>query len=272
MFELLASTPRAPVDMGDSPNIPQLRLDAGGDYWAQSGTTWPKHHKVYRMKNYHPADGQARGPNIAYLEEKRITLKVCQDDQTKGHEEGSWKEDDKTTSDDRRWTGHTVLYDLGSYPQAYHHDVMEECRLPHQTPTLMDPTPEERELHQLTHTPCRSRCKVCIRSKARGTYHHQQYGRKPLLQTGYGFSFGKDRKQEIPVLSCIDGEPLRSTAKHRGILPACRTTPNSARMRSISGGYPNRPRNIHPGTRTRLGVIYRPICAGGPHIFSRAPR
>lgn len=64
--------------------------------------------------------------------------------------------------------------------------------------------PEERELHNLTHLPLSSWCKICLRAKSRGDYHKQQYDRRPLVQADYDFLVDKGTKQEILVLSCID--------------------------------------------------------------------
>eukprot|EP00971_Amphidinium_carterae_P311176 6184442-Amphidinium_carterae.1 len=50
-----------------------------------------------------------------------------------------------------------------------------------------EPSAAERELYNLTHTPCRSWCEICIRSKARGTYHKGNLKSKCIIQMDYTF-------------------------------------------------------------------------------------
>lgn len=38
-----------------------------------------------------------------------------------------------------------------------------------------------------THMPYRSWCQACLRARARGTYHKQQYDRGPLLQADFSY-------------------------------------------------------------------------------------
>lgn len=76
--------------------------------------------------------------------------------------------------------------------------MTEDSRRPRQAPAAMNPTPEERELHSLTRLPYLSWCNIGLRSKARGFYRKQQYGRPPL-QAEYGSLIDQDTRQHIPV-------------------------------------------------------------------------
>ena len=75
-------------------------------------------------------------------------------------------------------------------------DFVEAGRVPKGAVTPKEPTPQEKELHDLTHIPYQSWCPICVKAKARGTYHKQHYDRKPVIQVDYSFLTGKTTKVE----------------------------------------------------------------------------
>lgn len=165
-------------------------MDQGCDNWDEAGASWIRHHDVPRSLQYHPAIDV-----VLRLEEKWVTFKVLNDGRDYHIED---------SSTDTPWTGRTVFYELGCYPQVHAHDAPEESRGPRQASIPKGPTPEERELHNLTHLTYRPWCRVCLKPKPRGNYHKQQYDRRPLLQEDCGLLVEEATKQYSLVLSCID--------------------------------------------------------------------
>eukprot|EP00971_Amphidinium_carterae_P350640 6491661-Amphidinium_carterae.1 len=62
-----------------------------------------------------------------------------------------------------------------------------EAAPPVSVATPQEPSAAERELHHLTHIPFRSWCEICVRSKARGTYHKGNLKSKSIIQIDYTF-------------------------------------------------------------------------------------
>lgn len=187
MLELAGTTPRATTSPPSGPTIPAQPMDADGDFWGHRGTTWTRYHKNFRHNHDNPSDDPVGGPDRNYFGDRRATFKHYQDDGPEVHVEDSWKENLRDDPKGCAWARRTFFYVLASHPQVYYHDVTEESRLPRQAPRQKGPTPEVRGLHQLTHMAYHCWCKVCLRAKARGTCHKQQYDRQPLLQADYRF-------------------------------------------------------------------------------------
>lgn len=97
------------------------------------------------------------------------------EDDSDNHTEDSSKGAARGEPADRPWTGRTVFHELGS--------------LPCEALVTKDPAPW---------------CKICLRSKARGVYHKQQYDRRPLLQADYGCLIDKATRQDILVFACVN--------------------------------------------------------------------
>lgn len=83
------------------------------------GSRGPDTTRSIRRGIYDPACEQSGGQGIAYLEEKRSTSKVFQD------EKDSWEGCAKSTADDRPRAGRAIFYELGWHAHVYHHDVTE---------------------------------------------------------------------------------------------------------------------------------------------------
>lgn len=97
-----------------------------------------------------------------------------------------------------------MFYDIGFDSRVYEHGVMDGSRMPRQAPLPKDSTTNGLALHNLTRLPSSACCNIRLRPKATGSYHEQQYVRRPLLQAVYGFHVDKDTRQEIPRRCCID--------------------------------------------------------------------
>lgn len=62
------------------------------------------------------------------------------------HAEDSWNIDVGTIEvRTEPWAGGTIVYESGSYPQVYDHEVTDEGRPPRQAPSHKQTTTEERE-------------------------------------------------------------------------------------------------------------------------------
>lgn len=96
--------------------LPQLPMDVDGDYWEKPGTMWTRYHNNFRHGHYRPAEDPVGGPEPNYLDDRRVTLKHHQEDDSAGHVGDSSKDDLKDDTTDRGWTGRAVFYELGSYP------------------------------------------------------------------------------------------------------------------------------------------------------------
>eukprot|EP00971_Amphidinium_carterae_P348665 6490618-Amphidinium_carterae.2 len=89
-----------------------------------------------------------------------------------------------------------------------------------------EPSAAERELHNLTHIPFRSWCEICVRSKARGTYHKGSLKSKSIIQMEYTFlkhsGEPSQRTRLITVLTMVGTVTGMSNAviiEHKGVTP-----------------------------------------------------
>eukprot|EP00971_Amphidinium_carterae_P008096 160322-Amphidinium_carterae.1 len=89
-----------------------------------------------------------------------------------------------------------------------------------------EPSAAERELHNVTHIPFRSWCVICVRSKARGTYHKGSLKSKSIIQMDCTFlkHSGEpgQRTRLITVLTMVETVTGMSKAvivEHKGVTP-----------------------------------------------------
>lgn len=171
-------------------------MDQDTDCCAHTGPTWARGHIPYRTQQDHPPT-DASGRSDPHPRTRGFIVKDFGGG-ANYHVEGFWKEEgDSADSTTSLWEGRAILYDIGSYPSVYEHDVKDGSRVPDQAHTPKDRTMDERELHNLTHLPYRSWCQTCLHAKARNSYHKQ-------LQADDGFLTDTDIKQNIQVLPWID--------------------------------------------------------------------
>jgi hypothetical protein len=70
-----------------------------------------------------------------------------------------------------QWAGATEFeenVEESMEPPAIYGRVPEALQIP------VEPTPQERELHNLTHIPFQSWCTICVKAKGRADHHKKQ--------------------------------------------------------------------------------------------------
>ena len=81
----------------------------------------------------------------------------------------------------------------------------EAALKPRVVPSPIEPTKQEREIHNLTHLPYRSWCPICVRAKGKQTPHRKGGSTKPLIQVDFAFvSIPEDPKSQATILTGID--------------------------------------------------------------------
>ena len=81
-------------------------------------------------------------------------------------------------------------------------EVCEESRVPKKMQNPMLPSKAEREMHELTHVPCRSWCERCVRGRGECVRH--EVGKEMLEQTEVNMDFffvgDEDQNEKLTVL------------------------------------------------------------------------
>ena len=72
--------------------------------------------------------------------------------------------------------------------------MTDQARLPRALSSPVDPTPQERELHQLTRLPHRAWCTTCVKCRGRRDYRKQVFDEKPAVEVDYAFLTSKPVK------------------------------------------------------------------------------
>ena len=153
------------------------------------------------------------GPGVDHLEDERVTAMRTMYGETTTVSD-NWRDPTRTDLTTKcTWTGVTVFNEKGYYPQLLLDDYAEEALVPKTLNTPKESTQEERELHNLTHMPCRAWCPLCVRCKGVGDYHKQVYDKKPVIQVDYSFvtqkeeatkDYPKGKNLTATVLSAVD--------------------------------------------------------------------
>ena len=69
----------------------------------------------------------------------------------------------------------------------------------------VEPTPEERRLHELTHLPFRSWCSTCVKAKSKQSHSHATKETQPVIQVDYSFLTSEiDPEQQVTLLNAVD--------------------------------------------------------------------
>ena len=72
-------------------------------------------------------------------------------------------------------------------------------------PVPVEPTSEERRLHELTHLPFRSWCSTCVRAKSKQSHSLPVKDSQPVIQVDYGFlTSSLDPDQQTTALHAVD--------------------------------------------------------------------
>ena len=159
-----------------------------GDYWFQLPIAWVRFHYQLRNALYEPdfIDG---GPTEDQLGSLRWTVFVKSPDRPKS--DGMtycnwWREEDQKTDQyevgldvGHSWIGYTIfepapLENFTEEPEQETFDVT--ARKPKALTSPLEPTQQERELHNLTHLPYRSWCEICVKAKGKETPSRRNFG------------------------------------------------------------------------------------------------
>ena len=103
--------------------------------------------------------------------------------------------DDKIISDSRK----RIL------EEESQEDLSQQAQVPHCLKDPSTPSSAERELHELTHLPLRSWCKVCQRTKGlQGQHKHQSRKKSSVIQLDHSFYKVPGSVQNLKVLTFIE--------------------------------------------------------------------
>ena len=82
----------------------------------------------------------------------------------------------------------------------------QEARLAKQLTCPMEPTPQERQLHNLTHLPYRTWCQECVTAKGKLEKHMRQPTKQPVIQLDYGFLGleGDPTDRKLKLVTAVD--------------------------------------------------------------------
>ena len=148
------------------------------------------------------------GPPLERLKDTRLTTYSMVDDPTKTiHErEDVWNSNDQSQNEldlGSPWTGSTLFYEYTDEDEMIIPVPTDMALVPKSTLAPLQPTPNERMLHNLTHLPYRSWCEVCLRSKAKTDQHRTIKLREPLIKIDHTF-LTDTNKQSLIILTGID--------------------------------------------------------------------
>ena len=92
-----------------------------------------------------------------------------------------------------------MFFRKARFPQLLEDDLVDNANPAKTLTTPPQPTEAERELHNLTHMPFRSWCKICVQAKARKNYHKQVFDSRPTVQVDYAFLVSSTTEEQTPV-------------------------------------------------------------------------
>ena len=158
-----------------------------GDYWFQLPIACVRFHYQLRNTLYEP-DFTDGGPAEDQFGSLRWTVFVKSPDRPKN--DGMtycnwWREEDQKTDQyevgldvGHSWIGYTIfepapLENFTEEPEQETFDVT--ARKPKALTSPLEPTQQERELHNLTHLPYRSWCEICVKAKGKETHPEETW-------------------------------------------------------------------------------------------------
>ena len=105
------------------------------------------------------------------------------------------------------WTGFTVfeLSELPSFVDEPEQETFDVTANPARTlhaPT--EPTPQQREIHNLTHLPYRTWCEICVKAKGKERPSKKSSDRQPAVQVDYCFVTTGAGCPTVTVLTAVD--------------------------------------------------------------------
>ena len=125
-----------------------------------------------------------------------------------------WREEDQKTDQyevgldvGHSWIGYTIfepapLENFTEEPEQETFDVT--ARKPKALTSPLEPTQQERELHNLTHLPYSSWCEFFVKAKGKETPSRRNLDRQPVIQVDYCFLTTGDGCTTVTVLTAVD--------------------------------------------------------------------
>ena len=113
-------------DVLENSGAPAATTNTNVDHWINQGSTWVRYHILGRKELFIPTMS-LDGPDLGYLEDKRVTTKKQLDGTTEMVED-NWREHSSTS--ETLWTGITVFMEKASFPQIVMSDCVEEVHAP----------------------------------------------------------------------------------------------------------------------------------------------
>ena len=99
-----------------------------------------------------------------------------------------------------QWTGTTEFEENVEEPME---PPTTYGRVPQALQLPVEPTPQERELHNLTHLPFQSWCTICVKAKGRADHHRKKTIRMPIVQVDYNFA-STEQERKLTILTACD--------------------------------------------------------------------
>ena len=162
------------------------------------------------------------GPDKLHLEGKRVTNATMSDGRTVTRED-HWQDPtirSAVLEQDQQWTGTTVFFRKARFPQLLEDDLVDTANSAKALTTPPQPTEAERELHNLTHLPFRSWCKICQQARGRKDYKHRQvFDSRPTIQVDYCFLVSEETQKKSTVLTacdCATGMTMSAVVEEKG--------------------------------------------------------
>ena len=125
-----------------------------------------------------------------------------------------WREEDQKTDQyevgldvGHSWIGCTIFEPapLENFTEEAEQETFDvTARKPKALTSPLEPTQQERELHNLTHVPYRSWCEICVKAKGKETPSRRNLDRQPVIQVDYCFLTTGDGCPTATVLTAVD--------------------------------------------------------------------
>ena len=143
------------------------------------------------------------------------------EDGTRKIHEDHWRHvtEDPEAEQRRPWKGTTVFMTSPNYePEQETEDY--EGKRPRAMSQPKEPSKEEKELHNLTHIPYRTRCQLCVAGKGKQAQYRRQDSKHPLVQVDYGFLTTKEGGETATILAAYDvtnGMSMTTLVEKKGV-------------------------------------------------------
>ena len=163
-------------------------LQHNDDYWIREGTHSNRVHAQSRNALYTPEQAD----DISKLTPYGSTLAKSTSGERLNRFDDEWTEPRRDLQ--FTWTGFISFDEKEAYREAL--DTSEDEHRPQQAlrakavKAPVQPTPQERAEHELTHLPSRSWCTLSLQSKGRRDHHKTQQSRHLVIQCDFAYIKG----------------------------------------------------------------------------------